>query len=161
MADDSNLGNILSEGYETNEKLGKMVDSLVEIATIANQIGNQVANHLQVAAMAAVHQAGVARMVVSDEGSFSLIPLAPDEPPPQGAIPTPTKLGTTRPLRGSGETLAWVFQGPAPYNDVEIVCSPNAESPIGFSCWATKKYPGNARDHFTVEWIKDIERSKT
>lgn len=114
------------------------------------------AEHARITAMATLHQAGVARLVFDGQGTLVLEPITAEEraareaPAPQvNRVP-----GNVRVLRGSGATLAWVFQGPAPYTDVEIVCSPNTESPTGFSCQATRKFPGNVRVHYDVTFTE-------
>lgn len=54
----------------------------------------------------------------------------------KSATPEPPKPGVTNPLKGDGQVMAWVMTGPAPYNNVSFVCSPDPNFPFGIYCRA-------------------------
>jgi hypothetical protein len=81
--------------------------------------------------------------------------------PKTGAINvTPMLVGDTQEptrfqpgqMKAHGGSLAWVFVPPPPYNGVEIVCSPDTESPVGMRCYAEQKLVGGERAKYQVNW---------
>lgn len=117
------------------------ISAMDSIATTMRHIG-----------MASLAVAGVGRIDVDDDGVPHLLVYTAEEKEARDSPPLRISPGITSTLGGSGGVVAWVFKQPPPYNDVEIVCSPDADSALGQRCTATKKYPGNERRKFVADW---------
>jgi hypothetical protein len=53
--------------------------------------------------------------------------------------------------KAGNEVYSWVFAPPPAYSDVAIVCTPDAESPIGMRCLAEKKLVGGERVNYLMK----------
>lgn len=106
---------------------------------------DKIADHLNMLALAAMQQAGMIRVDFDENDNF----VASIVPPEERAMrdgPTPRVVpGRTSTLHGDGGPLQWVLYPPAPYNDAEIICSPDGESDIGMRCHVVKKAIGGER----------------
>jgi hypothetical protein len=126
--------------------------------------------HLANMAAALLHMSGVAVAEVNEWGSIALRRPTEEEKSlafrfgdPGPRVPSPRVMpGQTKALMGDGAAVSWVFTPPAPHNtEVEIVCSPEAASPIGMRCYAVRRFPGAERRFYEATWVEDEARRKT
>ena len=111
---------------------------------------DKIAGHLNMLALAAMQQSGMIQVDFDDNDNFVTRIVTPEEREMRDA-PTPRVVpGRTSTLHGDGGPLQWVLYPPAPYNDVEIVCSPDGETEIGMRCHVVKKVIGGERQTWNL-----------
>ena len=106
-------------------------------------------------ALTALAQANVISIEVGEDGKIIPTILSAEERASLARRPTRVLPGETSTLWGDEGPLAWVLTPPAPFNDVEIACSPDDTTGIGMRCHATKKLPGARRVRYRAEWHKE------
>ena len=115
---------------------------------------HKISDSLSTMALMALHQSGVVDAVMDQDGKIEARILSDEERQARGA-PTPRIVpGKTSTLMGDGGPLQWVLSPPAPFNDVEIVCSPDGDSPIGMRCYAVRKVIGGERQRYELFWVE-------
>jgi hypothetical protein len=111
----------------------------------------KIAEHMNMLTLATMQNAGLVWVDFDENGNFVTRLTTPEEREAMTTVATRYVPGKTSTLPGDGGPLAWVLSPPAPYNDVEIVCSPDGESPIGMRCRVEKKVIGGERKIFRIE----------
>lgn len=114
--------------------------SHVNAATDISNTMAQIDETLKHIAMAQFHQAGIARVRVSDDGRV-VFDENYDEPTEV------RQAGTTREHKGAN---VWEFIPPAPYTGVVIVCAADETAPLGMRCYAEAKLPGGVRKKYPI-----------
>ena len=131
---------------ETQDIRARVIEELLlELA----QHQSKIAMYMGQAAAALLHQSGILVAELDNDANLKVRP-ATDEDRIAPEMLSRRKAGDVSTLLGDGGPLTWVFQPPAPYNDVEIVCSPDAASRIGMRCYAELKMVSGERKKYDL-----------
>lgn len=124
--------------------------SALEAEADVQPVIHQINEKLGTLALAALHQSGLVDLSMDQDGKIEAQILSEEERAHRDT-PTPRRVpGRASTLMGDGGPLQWVLLPPAPYNDVEIVCSPDGGSDIGMRCYAIKKAIGGERKKYNL-----------
>jgi hypothetical protein len=100
--------------------------------------------------LVALQHAGIVTLAAKEDG-IEVTPVRDQEPPE----PTPTLVPSYMNVHGGNRgPLAWVMRGPAPYDGLEVQCSPDESAEVGIRCMAT--YRPNPATHieYAVEFTE-------